>query len=97
MTKKKQQALAGGGGEGHGNGTAGAVPAPAKKSDQPTAPAPKAKGGAVAEAFAAHPMDTLYVTSDGQVFGNKQHAGNHARTLDDKAVQTADRKTWGKA
>ncbi len=51
---------------------------------------------AVDEAFATHPMDVLHVTSDGQVFGNENHAVNHARTLDNKVITTVDRKSWGK-
>lgn len=51
---------------------------------------------AVNEAFALHPMDRLYVTADGQVFGNEKHAHNHARSLPVRLVETVDRNTWGK-
>lgn len=64
-------------------------------------PSPEGKGAdpitaAVNEAFALHPMDRLYVTADGQVFGNEKHAHNHARSLPVRLVETVDRNTWGK-
>lgn len=76
-----------------GVGTAigdGLIPGPSEeKEGDPFA-------AAVNEAFALHPMDRLYVTSDGQVFGNEKHAHNHARSLPVRLVETVDRNTWGK-
>lgn len=45
------------------------------------------------EVFKGHPnAEKLFETSDGQLFFTENHAANHARSLDDKAITVRNAK-----
>lgn len=110
--KETKEAVMGGEGGGAGNGTAPDPAADQAAKDAADQAAKDAAGKAkkagattsktdrfnkaVDEAFAIHPMKRLFVTSDGQCFGDKHQAGNHARTLEVREVTTIERKDWVK-